>query len=154
MADQMFSPSIVDKVPGYTLGCTSFDDDGNAWTYIGASEALTAHYCAMYRQDFTGRLVTTIRCNAWDKAHNVGWPLVTIPSGSYGWVQVFGLGLIRVSAGIAHGAFPYTTATEGELDDAASGNQRVRRVMTTETGPSSDGFALALMSWAGSTQSV
>ena len=154
MADQMFNPTIVDESPGFKTGCTLFDDDGNAWTYIGSSEELTAHYCVMYRQDLKGQLVTTVRCNAWDKAHNAGWPLVTIPSGSYGWVQVFGIGLIRVSAGIAHGAFPYTTSTEGELDDAASGNQRLRRVMTTETGPTSDGFALALMSWPASTQSV
>ena len=154
MAIQMFSPTIVDTKAQFTPGCTLFDDDGNAWTYIGSSEALTAHYCAMYRQDFTGRLVTTVRCNAWDKAHNAGWPLVTIPSGLYGWVQVFGVGLIQVSAGIAHGAFPYTTSTEGQLDDNASGNQRIRRVMTTETGPSSAGTALALMSWAASTQSV
>ena len=154
MAILMFNPTITDVVAQFTPGCTLFDDDGNAWTYVRASSAITAHHCAMWIDTFSGQMVTTARSSAEDNAFFAGWALVDVPSGEYGWMQVYGTGQMQVSASFSKGGYPYTTTTAGEVDDASSGNQRIRRATSTEARGSTDGLINAIFAWPASSQMV
>ena len=154
MADQMFNPTIVDPAPGFTLGCTLFDDDGNGWVYVKAATAIPAHYVAGWRNDFSARLIDTTRSTTWDRTFFCGFALVAIPSGEYGWFQVWGFGMMQAAANMAAGAFPYTTSTAGQVDDAASGNHRVRNCGSLSARGSTAGLVPAMFAFPASDRIV
>ena len=154
MADQMFNPTIVDAMPGFTPGCMLFDDDGKGWVYARAATDIPAHYVAGWQADFSARLINTSRSTTWDRMFYCGFASVAIPSGDYGWFQVYGIGQMQVSANMAAGAFPYTTATAGQVDDSASGHHRIRTCGTLEARGSTAGLVSAIFKFPASDRMV
>ena len=144
MAGSMFNPDIIDESPQYTVGALLFEDDATAWVYCKAAEDIAAHYCCGWVASYEANLIDLAQSNTFARAYFAGFPRVAIPSGVYGWFQVWGIGQMQVSASMAHGAFPYTTATAGELDDSASGQHRVRNCGTLEARGSTDGLVAAM----------
>ena len=144
MAGAMFNPDILDESPQYTPGALLWEDDSTGWVYCKADSDISAHYCCGWVADYEAKLITTTQSTSFDRAYFAGFPRIAIPSGVHGWFQVWGIGRMRVSASMAHGAFPYTTATAGQLDDSASGHHRVRTCATLEDRGSTAGLVAAM----------
>ena len=144
MAGDIFNPKITDERPSYTSGARLFSNDGKAYVYVKASSILSRNHTAMWRRDFEAQLVSTSRSNAVGHAFFAGVPEVTIPSGHYGWCQVYGACRLRVATGYAANGYPYTTTSAGIIDDATGGGAtRVRKMIGQEAGGGDvDGFLM------------
>ena len=120
MSSLVFNPEIVDDQQGYELGTVGWQQ-GNAYRYVRPSAAVDynsttggdvvyingANRCA--------KLTTTL---ATGTAYAVGVVVVDIPSGDYGWVQVYGRAHAKAAAGVAVNKQMYSHATAGDVDDA------------------------------------
>ena len=154
MADQMFSPQIVDTMPGFTPGCVLFDDDGKGWTYVKASGALSALHTAIWIDDFEAVMATDAASVTKHHAWLGGVPVVPIPDNHFGWCQVFGMAHFRMASGAGPGAYPYTTDTAGVVGHTSSGHHRVRSVAGFVGSGSNESTIRGVLSFPGGNQLV
>ena len=154
MADQMFSPQIVDTMPGFTPGCVLFDDDGKGWTYVKASGALSALHTAIWIDDFEAVMATDAASVTKHHAWFGGVPVVPIPDNHFGWCQVFGMAHFRMASGAGPGAYPYTTDTAGVVGHTSSGHHRVRSVVGFVGSGSNESTIRGVLSFPGGNQLV
>ena len=152
MSGAMFNPDNYDQFPQYTAGGRLRDDDGSEWAYCKAATAISPHYCCGWVADFEATLIDVAQSNTFGRAYFAGFPRIAMPSGYWGWYQIYGIGQMQVSANMAHGAFPYTTTSsttipKGQLDDSASGQHRVRTCCSLAARGSTAGLVPAMFKY-------
>lgn len=100
------------------LGDRYTAQDGKEWVYVQANGAITgAGYVVIIDEAYDAAQITTSNDALGDK---VGVANCAFADNDYGWVQIYGPCLIRVSASCAANVPLNTTATAGQLDDDAT----------------------------------
>ena len=120
----------------FKLGTTMKGDSGAEWVYVQADGAVTgAGYVVTIDESFQAAMITTTNGL---KGDLVGVAGVAFADNEYGWVQRAGPCVIRVAASCAANVEITTTATAGELDDAAGAGTKeiLGAALTTANGGS------------------
>jgi hypothetical protein len=132
--------------PPLAVGTRAFGNSGTEWIYVQASAAISAGFFCVISITNTAAHVTTTNGL---RGLLVGVPLVAIPSGSYGWLQVKGpCAAAQVLASAAANARLNTTATAGALDDdGGAGTKEVLGVALTTARAASQGNAPAMLNY-------
>lgn len=108
--------------PEFKLGTTASVSDSlgvcRDYIYVKFNEAPTAIGYVELLNPLTNTVTMVTSTNA---LAAIGYPIgvaVSVPSaGGFGWVQIYGPGLVRTSAAVVLGGQLNTTATPGALDD-------------------------------------
>ena len=153
MTGQLFSPDVTGE-DMFTPGCVLWDDFGNAWMYVRVNEDGAANHCVMVHEDYTqAQMISTDRLNATavEGSARIGIPRVAIPSGEFGWIQLYGHAQCQTGAISNLESYSYSTATEGTLDDATGGH-RTRNIIFLTSG--AEGVRPVLLNWAGGVRFV
>ncbi len=117
--------------PVYGLGDIGANVTSNGtqiYMYVRASGAITG---AGYVVDIDGSAFTAVQTTTTTAApgtgtgKSVGVAPLAFASGDYGWVQVYGAGVVRVAASCAAYTRLNSTATAGQIDDDATVGARV-----------------------------
>ena len=135
------------EYPGapFAVGTRAFGNNGTEWIYVQTTAAVTATFACVISTTNTAAHMTTTNGL---RGLLVGFPLVDIPSGSYGWLQVKGPASIQVLASAAANARLNTTATAGALDDdATAGSKEILGVALTTARAASQGSAPAMLNY-------
>lgn len=128
LGQQALSLAAVDVTPKVAIGTIlkAFDDvfGEGEFIYLPGLTAALAGDAVTY--DLLPGSQAIVRALTGTHA-NTGVPiaiaLVAVPTGSYGWFQISGVGIVNVSAGAVAGR-PFITATAGQLfSTAAAGTQ-------------------------------
>ena len=132
MSASLFDPTRVyddAALAPHTPGQRLKDHRGYEYAFIRANNAnITAHHtCVIQGNGLTARLTTTTTA---DVGRLCGIAFVAIPHNSYGWLCIWGAGLINVAASCTADNHLYTTATAGRLDDA-TGAARITNIGLT-----------------------
>jgi hypothetical protein len=143
-----FTPSLEYPSPPFAVGTIAFGANGSVWHYVQASAAVTAGFaCQINPVNNTIQHVTTANSL---RGYAIGVPAVSIPSGSFGWVQRAGQALIGVQmlASAAINARLNTTATAGAIDDDATvGAKEIVGLTATTANGGSAALTPAVLSW-------
>ena len=118
-------PTLVHDDQDFGLGQRYRDDDGKEYMFIEADEALAAgDVCIIELSDFGSAKANHARL---DVNGPVGVANHTIASGKFSWIQIYGKTGVKVAAmtAAAGGLVPYTSATNGTLDDDTSSQTKV-----------------------------
>jgi hypothetical protein len=130
-------------VPQFRLGTVGgYDDPTNGYqefVYGRANGAITgAGYICVEATgfDFAMASVTTTAPGASGHGSRVGAAQAALADNQYGWFQIYGKGSCRTLASAAKGTRLNSTATDGALDDDATGGSEaiVGLVLGTATG--------------------
>ena len=132
MSASLFDPTRVyddAALAPHTPGQRLKDHRGYEYAFIRANNAnITAHHtCVIQGNGLTARLTTTTTA---DVGRLCGIAFVAIPHNSYGWLCIWGAGLINVAASCTADNHLYTTTTAGRLDDA-TGQARITNIGLT-----------------------
>jgi hypothetical protein len=122
---------------GFGLGDRTFDSRGNSYVYCKSSAALTqydvVHISSAYlATPLTRALAAT---SGFFGVAPIAWPSAS----NFGFIQVGGIGNVRVEASAAKDVPLYTTSVAGSLDDATSSAndfQLMGILLTTNNGAS------------------
>jgi hypothetical protein len=128
------------------LGDRYVAQDGKEWVYIQASGAITgAGYVVIIDEAYDAAQITTSNDALGDK---IGVANCAFADNDYGWVQIYGPCLIRVSASCAANAPLNTTATAGQLDDdATAGALVIAGAVLTTARAASAGTAAGILTY-------
>lgn len=110
---------VTSTTPKFKLGTVMKGTGDNEWMYVRAAGAITgAGYVVVIdpAASFDAAMVTTTNGL---RGLPVGVAGVAFADNEYGWVQIKGACVVRVAASCAANVEITTTATAGELDDAA-----------------------------------
>lgn len=100
---------------GFGLGDLGTDSAGNQYVYVVAGGAIAAGDVVQFTSAYSATSLTTA---ASPRGRRCGVALAAIPSGSFGWVQVYGVNAgANVLTLAAADTRLNTTATAGTLDD-------------------------------------
>lgn len=113
---------------GVTGGSGSQDNSTKIYMYVEAGEAITGdgYVVLVDGSAFTAvQATTTAAAPGTGTGKAVGVARAAIASGGFGWVQIYGSGVVRVSALAVAYTRLNTTATAGQLDDDATVGARV-----------------------------
>lgn len=129
----------------HALGSRAAGRQGEEFVYAQASGAVAAHYAAIIEgANFQAKVLTKALIDA-NEAAPIGWPQVAVADDEYAWFQTDGAADIQVSATISAKAELHTSATAGQLDDAASGQTKILRARLTTARGSGAGTAPAFL---------
>ena len=134
---------------GWAPGQVAFTDEGSGWICFEANEAISRYDVVVLDGSFVGRRVTAAVLTA-RLAGPCGGAGGDVPSGYFGWIQIFGAGFIQLAGGVSQGDDLYTSATAGALDDSSTGQTRVHR-MAAYTSPSGAGVVGVFYKWPSGT---
>ncbi len=132
--------------PTFAVGARAFGTAGTEWIFVQASAAISANFfCVISTTNTAAHLTTTTGL----RGLLVGIPLVAIPSGSYGWLQVKGpCANAQVLASCAANVRLNTTATAGAVDDdGTTSTKEVLGVALTTARAASQGNAPAMLNY-------
>lgn len=117
----------------HETGTIVHTDMGGVAEYVYAGAGISA-FCAVliYEQGTAAQLTTTLAQDA-GSGKKVGCTLTSIASGSWGWAMRQGVFKMRLSDDCADNVPLFTTANEGELDDATISNCLVAGVYLPTT---------------------
>ncbi len=105
--------------------------NGREYMYVSAGAALAAgDVVSISPSTYVAALTTTALVNA---QHPVAAVVAAMPSGHFGWVQIYGIAGCRVLANCVHNVSLFSTATAGALDDEPTSQTRVRGVFLLAT---------------------
>ncbi len=144
------------SVPQFRLGTVGgYDDPANGYqefVYGRANGAITgAGYICVEATgfDFAMASVTTTAPGASGHGSRVGAAQAALADNQYGWFQIYGKGSCRTLASAAKGTRLNSTATDGALDDDATGGSEaiVGLVLGTATGVAAATNADAIFSY-------
>ena len=116
-SNEIFDPTRTSTAAEYSPGTRLQDDLGEEYYYVEADAAITVAGVVKIEIDHGASLITTTNG---DLGLRVGVAKTAIALGSFGWVSIYGRGLINVAASCATDAKLFTTTTGGRLDDASS----------------------------------
>lgn len=121
------------------LGFRVVGNDGSDWIYVqaDASGITGAGYCVLVDEAFAADMIETTN-SATGFGQFVGVAPAAFTASYYGYVQISGVAVVRVSASAAANVALNTTATAGQLDDdATTGAEVVSGIaLTTANGGS------------------
>lgn len=110
---------VVDTTANLALGTVVKTDDGGEMMYVQAASAIDKYAGVVIQEGHTVvNLTTGAVTEGSGTGKQVGWAQVTIPSASYGWVQISGRPLGKLAANCADQVILFTTSTAGVMDDA------------------------------------
>lgn len=119
-------PTVTHTTPQYNVGQIVFnttDDGAKGYIYVQANGAITGagYVCDIDVSTFDAAMCTTTTTAPGTGAGKpVGVARVAFADNEYGWLQIFGVGTVRVSASCAAYTIINSTATAGQLDDDAT----------------------------------
>lgn len=117
-------PTQVHTSASFKLGTRAQDAGGREFVYVGADAAITAGDACIVHEDYGAQgITTTLAAAGTGQGKQVGVAMATLASGEFGWLCIFGTGtdvVVKVSASCAAFTTLQTTATAGQLDDAAT----------------------------------
>lgn len=123
------SPALLSTAMGVTGGSGGTPEGCKAYIYVQDSgSAITGDgYVALVDGSaFTAVMATTTTSAPGTGAGKlVGVARAAIAASGYGWLQIFGPGVVRTSASCAAYTIINTTATAGQLDDDATAGAEV-----------------------------
>lgn len=146
------APSLQSAAIGVTGGSGGTDEGPKAYMYVKAAAAGVtgdAYVCIVNPSTKVATMVTdTLSAPGAGAGFPMGVARAAIAANGYGWVQVFGVGTIRVLTLAAVGTLLTTSATSGVLDDATTAGLEVvdGMVLTATAGGSTENVA-GFMNW-------
>lgn len=140
-----FTTTAEYPTPPFAVGTQVNGINGSVWIYVQASAAITAAYACVISTTHTAAHMTT---TTGLRGLLVGVPMVDIPNGSYGWLQVKGPANLQVLASAAANVRLNTTATAGALDDdGTAGAKEVLGIALTTARAATNGTAPAMLNY-------
>lgn len=148
-------PTRTSTTPEFTPGSVVFNSSGSqaskGYMYVLAGGAITGsgYVCDVDGSTFSAVMsTTTTTAPAAGAGKSVGVARAAIASGSYGWLQVYGQGIVRVAANAAIYTNLNSTATAGQLDDdATAGAEVIDGIVMDAAVGGSAGTAAAWINW-------
>ena len=116
-SNEIFDPTRTSTAAEYSPGTRLQDDLGEEFYYVEADAAISVAAVVVIEIDHGASPITTTNG---DLGLRVGVAKTAIANSSFGWVSIYGSGLISVAASCATDVKLFTTATGGRLDDAAT----------------------------------
>lgn len=138
-------PDLVTDKPLFELGTVAWGI-GKAYVYVQANGAVTGSgYAVKLDRAFKATLLTAANSALGTK---VGVAGAGFADGQYGWVQVYGPAGVRSAANASANALLGPTATDGQVDAAASTGLYVDGVVfESATGGAAAVNATATLNW-------
>lgn len=147
-------PTVTSTSPVYglgDLGANVTSSGTKIYMYVKASGAITG---AGYVVDIDGSAFTAVMSTTTTAApgtgqgKSVGVAPLAFANNDYGWVQVYGPGLVRVAASCAAYTNLNTTATAGQIDDdATTGARQINGLVLDVANGGSAGTAAGWINW-------
>jgi hypothetical protein len=150
VASKIISPIVTpgltqtDSTARVPLGTIAFTDAGGIAEYIYALSTLSQYAFCMVLDGGTAQMLTTTLANDAGTGKKVACPQASIASAYFGWGMRMGTFIGRFSDDAADQVPLFTTATEGELDDATVSNCLVAGIYLNTT----ESLATALTCYA------
>ena len=89
-----FNPQLIHREPQYTPGAFSFDDAGKGWVYVRAQNFVHVHRaCRFDTPSFDVERISTANDRKGDRVCITETEFAT---GDWGWMQVYGHGILDV----------------------------------------------------------
>ena len=147
MDGAQINPLLKYDFEAYTRGQRAFDHLGNEYLFgqvsdLSFSTLPTAGSGAVILADGTIRRMAAGHGQIGDR---IGVSLQSMGSNEYGWVQIYGSGIIQAAANASRNVHLYTSSG-GRFGDVTTNQERLRRIYLTETRGPSNGPAPAV--WA------
>ena len=117
MHNSVASRDVSRPDPAVSLGTIGASPNTGFYVYVQADGAIAEGDVCNIQGGWQAVPITTT--NGVESV-SVGVAQVAIPDNSYGWLLVHGAGNVKVGANCAASVQLYTTANDGELDDAAT----------------------------------
>jgi hypothetical protein len=140
--------------PAFSLGALGFNMTSagpKGYIYVQAdSSGITGDgYVADISAAFAASMnTTTTGAPGTGGGKLVGVARAAIAASGYGWLQVFGAGVVRVAASCAAYTILNTTATAGQIDDdATTGARVIDGIVLSAANGGSAGTAAGWMNW-------
>lgn len=112
---EVISDQGVTEGRGYKVGTRGVDIDGKEYVWVHASGAVTAAgYVVQLDESYEAAMVSTSTDAIGDL---IGVATAAMADNDYGWVQVWGVCVVRVAASAGANVRLNSTATAGQLDD-------------------------------------
>jgi hypothetical protein len=134
----------VETSPTFELGTMMNGPNGSKFIYAQAGAAITgAGYVCVIDEDGEASMILTASGSA--RGDRVGVAPAVMAEDDYGWFQVYGAADVRTAVADAN-AVMRSTATAGQIDDAATGKE-IERLFLTEARAGSAGLAAAMLNF-------
>jgi len=140
--------------PAFTVGSVGWNMTSagpKGYMYVLASGAITGdgYVCDIDGSAFSAVLSTlTTTAPGAGAGKPVGVARAAIADAGFGWLQIYGAGIVRVSASAAAYTLLNSTATAGQLDDdATAGAEVIDGIVLDVANGGSAGTAAAFLNW-------
>lgn len=148
-------PTEVSATPRFTVGTVVFNSDGangtKGYVYVQANGAITGtgYVCDIDSSSGDAAMCTTTTTAPGTGAGKlVGVARATFADNEYGWLQVYGPGVVRVSASAAAYTLLNSTATAGQLDDdATAGAEIIDGIVLDVANGGAAGVVAGFLNW-------
>lgn len=125
-------PTRVSTSPEFVIGTVVFNSDNangtKGYVYVQANGAITGtgYVCDIDSSSGDAAMsTTTTTAPAAGAGKQVGVARTAFADNEYGWLQVYGQGVVRVAASAAAYTLLNSTATAGQIDDDATAGAEV-----------------------------
>lgn len=132
------------------LGANTTSAGTKIYMYVRASSAVSANFVVDINGSTYAAVQTTTTTGApgTGTGKSIGVAPTAFSANDYGWVQVYGPGLVQVGASCAAFTNLNTTATAGMIDDdATAGARRIDGIVLTAARAASNGTAAGWINW-------
>lgn len=134
------------------IGFNSGKNGVKGYVYVkdgGAGITAGGYAASINGSDFTAAMSTTANsAPGTGTGKMVGFSVVAIPAGGFGWLQIFGQASVRVAASAAAHTLLNSTGTAGQIDDdATTGARRINGAILTSANGASAGSAQGFLNW-------
>lgn len=133
-------PTRVSTTPEFAVGTVVFNSDGangaKGYVYVQANGAITGtgYVCDIDSSSGDAAMCTTTTTAPGTGAGKlVGVARTAFADNEYGWLQIYGPGLVRVAASAAAYTILNSTATAGQIDDDATASSEVINGIVLDT---------------------
>lgn len=129
------------------LGDRITNQDGKIFVFVKATSAIAQYDVCTFDETYAG-VVAPLSTSNDARGDLVGVAPVAIASGSYGWLQIYGVCTMNVLASCAANVRINTTATAGSLDDdGTTGALQVEGIYLTAARGGTDGSAAGILNF-------
>lgn len=134
-----------------TVGWTNTTAGAKAYIYVQANGAITGdgYVCDIDVSTFDAAMSTTTTTAPGTGAGKpVGIARVAFADNEYGWLQIYGVGVVRVAASAAAYTNLNSTATAGQIDDdATAGAEVIDGVILDTANGGAAGTVAGFLNW-------
>ncbi|UGQ44969.1 hypothetical protein [Massilia endophytica] len=133
------------------IGFNTSSDGAKGYMYVQANGAITGdgYVCDIDVSSFDAAMsTTTTTAPGTGQGKPVGIARVAFADNDYGWVQIYGVGVVRVAASCAAYTALNSTATAGQIDDdATAGAEVIEGVILDAANGGSAGTVAGFINW-------